>query len=115
VADFALSGWRVRHASRMAMRMELDPAVALAGAAQLAALVDELSAAGSEVQQATVGSAATQRRDQLALRVAQHAVELAIVVSDLRRYASAFDAHERAVVTGTRQLEVQLDSCPRLP
>jgi hypothetical protein len=99
----------------MAMRMELDPAVALAGAAQLAAFVDELSAAAAEVQQATVGSAATQRRDQLALRVGQHAVELAIVVSDLRRYASAADAHERAVVAGARQLEVQLDSCPRLP
>jgi len=95
--------------------MELDPAVALAGAAQLAALVDELSAAAAEVQQATAGSAATQRRDQLALRLGQHAVELAIVVSDLRRYASASEAHERAVVAGARELESQLHSCPRLP
>ena len=99
----------------MVMRMELDPVVALAGAAQLAALVDELSAAAAEVQQATVGSAAAQRRDQLALRLGQHAVELAMVVSDLRRYASASDAHERAVVAGARELEFQLDSCPRLP
>jgi len=41
----------------MVMRMELDPVVALAGAAQLAATVDELSAAAAKVQpaQATVG------------------------------------------------------------
>ena len=99
----------------MVMRMELDPVVALAGAAQLATLVDELSAAAAEVQHATVGTAATQRRDQLALRLGQHAVELAMVVSDLRRYASASDAHERAVVAGARELEFRLDSRPRLP
>jgi len=99
----------------MAMRMELDPAVALAKAAQLGALVGELSAAAAEVQHAMVGSAATQRRDQLALRLGRHAVELAMVVSDLRRYASASDAHERAVVAGARELERRLDVCPRLP
>ncbi|HTF50289.1 MAG TPA: hypothetical protein VK735_22860 [Pseudonocardia sp.] len=97
----------------MAMRMELDPAVALVGAAELAALVDELAAAAVEVQQAMVGSAAIERRDQLALRLGRHVVELAMVVSDLRRYASASAAHERAVAERARELEFQLDA--RLP
>jgi len=99
----------------MAMRMELDPAVALARASQLAGLVDELVSAAAEVQGTVVDPGATGRRDELALGLGGHAAELALIVADLRRYASASDVHERAVVAGMRELEAQLRSSPRLP
>jgi hypothetical protein len=121
----------------MASRLELDPASARAGLLRLAALVDELTSAAARVRATAVDPVVVRtalavssypdpgssprdpvwpptpllaaRRDELASSIGRVAVDLALIVVELRRHVERVCAHDAEAAAEAATLRARLD------
>jgi hypothetical protein len=84
--------------SPMAADIEADPDMMRVGAAQLAALADELASAAARVRGVPVGAArVSERLDDLVRALSRHVVDLALIADRTRRHADELDAQEQLI------------------
>lgn len=105
------------------MDMNVDPDLALRHSSRLVELANELVEAAGRVRATDVGQPPTgytegmppgidavARRAAVAGGLAEHAVRLAAIAADLRRYARSAGEHDAAVADGARRMASRLPS-----